>query len=262
MKNALIVGYGRAGKRHARYLKQYFDWNIVTVDPFVVGPGEHYEGLEQALYASTHYDCAIICTPPDQHIQQIKWCLDARLPTLCEKPLCALGQLEEARKLPRLQPLMFGFNYRFHAALLAQLGKPVTNGSGWTHVASQHRDNLPPWGLLLDHVSHSIDIISFMSQGITGITYAYHGHCGDPEMWVVKGTTYTGPFTLYEQLYAHPEPRQVALATPAGIKVEIDGREDMYYQMLWDFLHGEYCPTLAMAIETQSWLEEIARWHR
>ncbi len=254
----LVLGYGRAGKRHARYLHDYWDAEIVTADPYVAGPDEHYEGLAQALHAG-NYDYAVVATPPDQHIQQVQYLIDAHIPTLCEKPLCALGQLEEAKRLPRHAAVMVAYNYRFHPALLRAMYQPKPPNACWHLIARQYREALPSWGLLLDHCSHDLDTVGFMSGGITSIQGAEHYQNNLSEAWEIHGQTRHGPFSIHETVMKEPCAREARLIT-TNSTIEIDAPQQMYYTLLFEFLHEEYCPDLTAALETQEWLEGVSQW--
>ena len=104
--NILIIGHGRAGKRHTE-LVHYLGHTPVLYDPkkyydfaLQADPAEEIEilyldrnqrGLRGILTKRT-FDLAVICTPPDLHLSQAQQCLDAGLHVLIEKPLCSWGK--------------------------------------------------------------------------------------------------------------------------------------------------------------------------
>jgi len=173
--NILIVGYGRAGKRHAKIVEKLGHFWL-AVDPSIQAT-KVFNTLDSALayklidekYGS--FDLAVICTPPGLHISQAQTCLDAGLHVLIEKPLCGRGQLDKAEKLlyhPRQDRVMMALNYRWHPAIK---GLRQTRGIDWNEDwagqwqahSEQHRQTIPEWGILLDHAAHTIDIIRHLS---------------------------------------------------------------------------------------------------
>src|SRR3990172_6663983 len=168
---ALIIGYGHAGRRHGATLDKlgikwdYYDPNV-SIGAFPKEPGHIYTKIEKI---EGSYDFAIIATPPSLHLAQINQCLDAGLSVLCEKPLCDLGQLKEAEALlshPLAHRVMMGFNYRWHPVLTDIKRKQELwdkTGGQFACFSDQYRVDIPEWGLLLDHVSHSIDILLWLS---------------------------------------------------------------------------------------------------
>ena len=213
MTRALIIGYGRAGRRHGATLDKlgikwdYYD-PYVPIGAFPKEPGHIYTKVEE-LKGS--YDFAVICTPPNLHLDQIRTCLDAGIPILCEKPLCALGQLEEAEALlthPLAHRVMMAFNFRFHPILVAikrQQEKWEQLGGQWACFSDQHRTDIPEWGLLLDHVSHSVDILLWLSGSDTlEIRQATHSRNESMEVWFMDGTIPQGDshpnFNIWESV--------------------------------------------------------------
>ncbi len=258
----LIVGYGRAGLRHAKLLDS-LSLRYETVDPLV--PAD-YVNLEEALDAKK-YCRVVICTPPDLHLDQIAYCLDYGLSVLCEKPLCELGQLNSINigGLVGYERVMVAYNYRYNETLLRARGKFMADtnqrpSAGWGVFSEQYRKSaIPSWGLLLDHVSHDIDILSWMSGGIKHVSMAAHVRGINQEWWEVHGFTEGNrPFKIEERVWDHPMERDVHMITPVGL-VSIAATESMYMNMWKAFLGGNYYPGLKEAVETQKWLEEIAR---
>ena len=258
---ALIIGLGRAGKRHAR-IAQSLGLQVGAADPNVADPLVRWPYASQAL-EQEHWDCAVIATPPVLHLVQVCLCLDAGLPVLCEKPLCALGQLEEAKQLPADARVMMFFNYRFHPALLnmRQRASPLPKPE-WEFTAWQHRE-LPSWGLLTDHCSHDLDILEWLAGPlqVTGTQYttADWGEC-----WDIEGTTAAGePFHISEGVENQPIDRFAILSTPTHWAA-IPRNEQMYEDAWNHFIHGvkenqPFSPGLKEGIRVQELLEETAQ---
>lgn len=264
MTNALIVGFGRAGKRHSKQLDSLdIEWSIVEPNRRQIPDFKDmryaniYYPLEPELFTVETFDFAVIATPPDLHLAQIRQCLDAGLPVLCEKPLCGLGQLAEAEKLldhPNADKVMVGFNYRFHPTLKRLLTCQQTPDLLY---CSQYRQ-LPEWGLLLDHVSHDLDILRWLTGGIDEILGVRHITTTEAEAWRVLMRVGSKCVYLDEEVVSQPGAKRVAtLAYLESLDtIDIDPEPQMFSDMWQAFLSGNYYPDLKEAIETQRLLEE------
>lgn len=256
-KRAVIIGYGRAGKRHGKILDElgvewlFLDPNVSIYD-VGYGPAKLLAAsLESLLVKDVWvYNFAVICTPPALHLSQIRQCLDVGLPVLCEKPLCDLGQLAEAEELlqhPNADKVMVGFNYRFHPKLTTPNGVPEML------ICRQQRDSLPDWGLLLDHCSHDLDIMRSQVGGQLEIISASHCRRGGYEWWMIEGQAQGQAVSIEE--WVGPSRERTAKLAYADHIVDIDADPQMYKAMWQAFLAGDYRPGLAEAVETQRLLE-------
>lgn len=257
----LIIGLGRAGRRHSNILDRLgISWDYIdpNVDKIDLNPDgfERFRGSlgdllvqkERMNLAGFWYDFAVIATPPDLHLTQIRQCLDVGLPVLCEKPLCGLGQLAEAEALlqhPNAGKVMIGFNWRYHPKLKALRETCSRFFLGCT----QHRE-LPEWGLLLDHCSHDLDIASFICGPTLEIKKARHTKSDNSELWFIE----TSRGAIWEQVTQHPCERRADLQYDNEY-IDLDPDPAMYTAMWAAFLGGRYEPGLAEAIETQRLLE-------
>lgn len=269
MIRGLIIGYGRAGKRHGKLLDELgIEW--MTVDPFLGDRFPEFLGvrffskgvqLQDVLDKKSPwdgwYDFAVICTPPDLHLAQIRQCLDAGLPVLCEKPLCGLGQLAEAEALLGhlgAGKVMMAYNYRWHPKLREAKAR---GQSPYLINCIQYRNNLPEWGLLLDHVSHDLDIARFLLGGIK-VENCYHELTDKYDYWSIA----CDPISIREKVSFEPVNRVARLHFRDGDEIDLDPDPAMYTAMWAAFLSGEYEPGLEEAIKTQRMLEkcqELAR---
>lgn len=264
---ALIVGYGRAGQRHWQTLNYLFpNITIVTVDPVVPAS---FDYLEYALYyQNISFDCAVICTPPAAHLEQIVMCLDRQIPVMCEKPLCDIGQMTEALNVATRHPLAefvtVAYNYRYHA-LVKDRGLTQTNGHDstyWYLECYQHRTELPEWGLLLDHLSHDVDILCWYSQKRPLVEKVTHTRSAHGEEYNVTGWLGDRRFEISEMVnFRDTIPRRARLTTPNGW-ADIFADQRMYQDMWLDFdsriSRGEPgAISLDEAIRVQEILEEI-----
>lgn len=185
-KHILVLGAGSVGKRHLENLRS-LGCRVSTMDPrpdrlqeaAAAGPLEHrYASLEEAARHYTAYDGVVVASPPKYHVAQSVQCLDAKLPVLLEKPVCA--SLNEAHELAakchqQAAPLLLGYTYRWWPPLrafrqqLAQFGRPLHA----KFVMSAHLADWHPWeryqdffmasreqggGALLDE-SHFVDLM-------------------------------------------------------------------------------------------------------
>jgi predicted dehydrogenase len=69
----------------------------------------------------TDVDCAIVCTPPNEHPAHVRWLLERGIPVLCEKPLaCTEKDAEALVELARANGvvLQVGYYRRFHPSAL------------------------------------------------------------------------------------------------------------------------------------------------
>lgn len=252
MTRALIIGYGRAGKRHGQMLDE-LGIEYGTVEPLpsrgnCICSWTDLDAFFETKIKDT-FDFAVIATPPDLHLSQIRQCIDAGLPVLCEKPLCGLGQLAEAEVLlqhPNADKVMVAFNYRFHPKLIAPNGLPDML------VCRQQRD-LPGWGLLLDHCSHDLDIMRSQTGGELQVISASHHKNSKYEWWTIDCEA-QGQQIMIEE-WVGPSNKRVAKLAYADHVVEIDADPVMFRDMYAAFLNGNYTPGLADAIETQRLLE-------
>lgn len=266
MNRGLIIGFGRAGKRHERTLNGLGVFDINTVDPAI---DSRFVNLTNALIVHKRdpFDFAVVSTPPDLHLSQIRQCLDAGLPVLCEKPLCSLGQLDKARELlshPNADKVMVAYNYRFNPALIEARKRPALQ---WM-TCWQDR-GLPEWGLLLDHVSHDLDILRFLYGDISVKSANYYppgtfDHDSRRQMWEIVANRpnapewETGEIRLRESVGAYRD-RRAKLEYEDGAELDITADPVMYKAMWQAFLSGQYAPGLGEAIKTQELLEECWR---
>jgi myo-inositol 2-dehydrogenase / D-chiro-inositol 1-dehydrogenase len=119
-----ILGVGRLGAFHAKVLaetKDVSELRVYDADPKrardVADPlgATAVATVDEALKGA---DAAVIVTPTDTHAPLIRRCLDAKLPTFCEKPI-AIGIAETKAIVDHQQRtngrLQIGFQRRFDA---------------------------------------------------------------------------------------------------------------------------------------------------
>jgi len=183
----LEIGLGNRGKQWAAVIESLPGFVVAAaVDPGAAARNLFNElhpdvplhaDLEAALHAGT-YDAALLVTPPDGHLVQVRRLFAAGLPVLCEKPLAAdLGEaaaivaLAEAASLP----LSVGLNFRFlpvSRKLRELLAAETFGAPGFGQFTYQrNRDGKRPglnkypltmrYPMLLEQSIHHLDLIRF-----------------------------------------------------------------------------------------------------
>ena len=272
---ALIIGYGRAGKRHARLLEELgIKWR--AYDPYMENLGntrlfDETVSLESlSLRKHVAFDFAVICSPPALHLDHIHQCLAANLPVLCEKPLCSFGQLDLARQLPPDSPVMPCFNYQFHpevAAIREARDRWLDSPAAWRFYSDQYRPALPEWGLVLDHLPHTLDMLLWFAgdreikirQAFLNSLPEHYDSC------YVYGRVGDQTFSIADTVRFKPCEKQAYIAGPVGV-VPVGFNPDMFTKMYDCFLSHLRAGTLpvsglglAEALRVQELLEEIGK---
>lgn len=262
---AIIVGYGRAGKRHARHLTG-LGVTVVTVD--VVENGADYLDLISALSDHKDVTFGVIATPPAQHIEGIKAFLALGVPIMCEKPLCDFGQIPRAKKLIGA-PVMLSYNYRWNE-IIQSIRNITEPDYSFSYYSKQYRPDIPNWGLLLDHVCHTLDIINCtFSEGLNSLIVDYAEYKKDrrTEEWSIKLKMKDDNavfFSIFESVSSVPCKKSSGFFRSDGVIVPIESTgQDMFYHMWQSFLdavsQGKTLPEpgIADGILVQEKLEEI-----
>jgi len=268
----LVVGYGSAGRRHKAGMES-LGIDVFTVD-INEDTGADYNSLDHAMIEN--WDFVIIATPPDNHLADIAFVAnntDAKI--LCEKPLCGIGQYDDAvLLLDHLEnvdkKIMIAHNYRYHRKLndlsdFVSKNVEIVKSANIEAVSSR---KLPHWGMLLDNISHDIDIIRDIMWEVYDIKEVafFKGH--DSTLWMVHGTSALGDFTISDNVYHANVERYAKISGDlvadhdwqlSQYEVEIDADKEMFHTMLSSFVDGIVYPTFSDALQTQYWLEEIYR---
>ena len=257
----LSVCNGSAGKRHAKIAEE-FGYSVGTADKYA--PAD-FENLHSALYRKS-WDIAVICTPPQDHVIQAQVSIGEGLYVLCEKPLCGIGQLSLANQLlaePYRNKFMIAYNYRFSDDFDRANKPPSSNW--WIMKCQQYRDKIPSWGLLLDHVSHDLDIISWQTASDLIIEYASHEEKINSDtihiMGSIKDTEHRFEITEHVDKMNSNTRRMAKLVTPYGW-FDITGSSKMYYKMWESFIDSikrgtTFWPGIQDALYTQELLEDV-----
>jgi myo-inositol 2-dehydrogenase/D-chiro-inositol 1-dehydrogenase len=177
-----LIGLGRIGAFHANTLvgMPSVDSLVVTdivaakvrqiVERFGV---EGVDSLKELLSADV--DGVVIAASTDAHTELVVACVEAGLPTLCEKPVAPSGT-EGAELLHRLEgsdvPVQIGFQRRYDTAIAAARAAVESGQLGWiTTVRSTTLDPEPPTpayvavsgGMFRDCGVHDFDVIRWVT---------------------------------------------------------------------------------------------------
>jgi myo-inositol 2-dehydrogenase/D-chiro-inositol 1-dehydrogenase len=187
-----LVGLGRIGAFHAETLVGIPDIGSLVVTDLVPERTKHVverlpgvEGVDtlDALLGSG-VDGVIIAAGTDAHTALVPACVEAGLPTLCEKPVAPSGAqgAELARRLAgSTVPVQIGFQRRYDVAIAAAKAAVDRGELGWiTTIRSTTLDPEPPTpeyvavsgGIFRDCGVHDFDIIRWVTGQEAAEVYA------------------------------------------------------------------------------------------
>ena len=247
-KTCLIIGYGRAGKRHKKDAEK-FGLKVQIFDPML--------GMDGWNQHTDKPDYVVIATPPANHLDYLRRFIDTDSKILCEKPLCGLGELEQAKEYlnhPNIDNVMVAYNWRYHPLIRLMTGK-ATHA---TLISKQTRTDMPHWGLLLDHVSHGIDILRTLTGDGLKLKGAQHFKFdGMSDNWDVAFDV----GAIIEQISREDKARNVQLAID-NIELPLDPDSSMFDKMWERFLSDDFKGDYDKAILTQVLIEEVAKYDK
>ncbi len=266
---ALIVGYGRAGRRHSVTLRKVSpNIQISIIDPYVMDKDVAFFDLEVAL--KYKYDFAVICTPPDQHVKGIHACLDSGIKAImCEKPVCGIGQIKEAEALQDA-PVMVSLNYRYHSELIGALTREKQPGKTWQFYSDQQRIEWPKWEIFLDHLGHTYDLLYILSgegaiidSAIQLVHKADDGYTVGEALWIQGRTANGTKVEIADCVRKHPVERKAWVNGPCGY-LDFSNVGDMFDKMWLSFLHtlvihGKFAINIKEALPAQRLIEDTNR---
>ncbi len=255
----LVVGGGRAGNRHSRILKSLGVSHRLADTTRGYTRFVSYITLEEGL-SDYNPDFVVLATPPDVHLEQIEQCIEADVPVLCEKPLCGIGQLERAKALPKDAKVAVAYNYRFHPTLNKAWEKLDSINFGWTCVSDQHRDSLPEWGIILDHLGHTFDMLLWLA-GEVSLHSVVVKRTEEGETVHVLGKVGRHSLNIVDRVNFGPSDKAACIVCPKGY-IDIPPSEKMFESMWKNFLNNvegvglPYYPNVSTSIHVQELLEE------
>lgn len=252
----LIVGCGRAGKRHKK-LAEAAGLEVVGVDPIIACDWNHYVTMWEAL-DSESFDYIVLATPPDIHLHELSMALDTGIPTLCEKPLCGFGQLKGTQSLRQDAPVMIAYNYAFHPKLMNRPSWTGDPSSGWALISYQNRPPLPKWGHLLDHVPHSFFILRRLIGALRIASVMLAETPQGTEFRITGSTENDMPFLIYDAVRTYQVEKYAGIHSPHGqLFLHLPEDLDQMFVTMWEhFLAKDYNPGIAEAVEVQKLVEQ------
>jgi predicted dehydrogenase len=255
--NILVVGKGSAGERHIEILTESMDYGddiaVFSCDPDK-SKDATYGSMGDAI-RNEKFDVVVIATPPALHLQQIEIALDHDAWVMCEKPLCAIGQMEHALELYKhenIERVAFAYNYHFHPKIAEYRKRGFVDAVSdkWTLECEQYRPKIPGWGLILDHISHDLDILRFLSLQELYIQYAEVNHFAGGESYFIEGKLGTRPFEIRETVHTKKKvDRKAIIRTPYGQEISLDRSDKMYVDM-WEM----FFERMGEGLEQYGWL--------
>ena len=187
-----VIGAGYMGSKHLQYLAASADCRLAAlVDPDPAAEraarehgARHYRDVA-ALLVDEPIDGAIVAAPTGLHEEVGLRCIDAGVPALIEKPICAT--VESAERLNRAAeqagvPLLVGHHRRYNPAAAAAkrlldagaLGRLVGISAIWcmckpdSYYAAAWRRQ-PGGGPVLTNLIHEIDLLRYLAGDITEV---------------------------------------------------------------------------------------------
>lgn len=183
---ALVIGMGSIGQRHAKNLAAR-GFEVLAYDPFLTDEQRDkietenkavgwVASVEAGLFREP--SAALVCTPPNLHHYDALRCIDARVRTFVEKPLCpthrqALHLVESAeangvtlacgymlRSLPRL--------WMIKRYMPEALGGNLTSAYIFCHWKRTEKSYA--WPGVLEETSHELDIGCWLFGRCTELT--------------------------------------------------------------------------------------------
>ena len=187
-----VIGAGYMGRKHMRYLAASEECLLAAVVDPDAGAAQaarehgarHYRDVGELL-GREPVDGAIVASPTGLHEAVGRRCIDAGLPALIEKPICAT--VESAERLNHAAeqagvPLLVGHHRRYNPSAAAAkrllddggLGRLVAISTIWCmckpdryYEAAWRRQ--PGGGPVLTNLIHEIDLLRYLAGDITEV---------------------------------------------------------------------------------------------
>ena len=195
-----LLGAGRMGRNHLRAISAS---DVVEVSAIAEPSAQAREALGatratvhdslDAMLAAGGIDAVLVCVPSDLHLATVKRLTDARMPTLCEKPVGVTAeQSREAAALVRRAgiPFQVGFWRRFVPSLRELRERMAAGDMGGIYcVANFQWDGAPPsayfrthsGGIFVDMGVHEFDQTRWLTgQEFGAVTSIASGIADEP----------------------------------------------------------------------------------
>ena len=195
-----LLGAGRMGRNHLRAITGSDTIAVTAIaepsaaarDALPTTDAKLHESLESMLVAGG-LDAVLVCVPSDLHLETVRRLVDARMPTLCEKPVgVTASQSREAAALVRRAgiPFQVGFWRRFVPSLRKLQARIAGGEMGDVYcVANFQWDGAPPGayfrqhsgGIFVDMGVHEFDQTRWLTgQEFVTITSIASGVASEP----------------------------------------------------------------------------------
>lgn len=266
----LILGYGRAGRRHERDALR-LGLQVFTADPDPTKQADYLD-WHKALEDQT-WQYVVIASPPKEHLAQLDVCDLLNVSTLCEKPLCDFGQLSALDYATLPSNLIVGYNWLWHPQIEALQTMSRDLVYDQLRIRSfQYRAQLPEWSLLLDHLSHALAMTAYITGErelvLCKVLHDQWRHLDDialAQYWFISGNFHRnyGEFYLEDGVSSTPMHRVNDVTLHHNhirlLHMDVQPNEVMFTRMWQDFVSHEYTrDSVGIAYATQRALE--AAW--
>lgn len=236
--NAVVIGYGSIGARHARVLDS-MGLHVGVVSRRDIEGVLAYKSLKEALDQEVP-DYAVVSNQTDQHYDTLRELISFGFAgkVLVEKPLFNTPHNVELLKSSNI---FVGYNLRYHPVL--QKMKQVMSGERALSVTIYVGQYLPTWrqdsdyrmsyssdsrqgGGVLRDLSHEIDYVSWLFGGWTAVT-ALGGHFSSLEItsddqYSILGSTEMCPIVTMQLNYLDRCSRRQILVNTDAHTIEAD----------------------------------------
>lgn len=199
-----IIGTGSMGMNHLRMAQQHPDFNLIGLydtNP-LVGQKQaqqyginYFQSIEKTIAES---DACVIATPTSSHALIAEKCLLNNTHCLVEKPVT--HSYEEAIHLQSLSAsdrLMVGYVERYNPVvyelkeLIKSHPKYYPKGASITRL-SYNQDRSIDIGVVLDLMSHDIDLMTYIFGGFFSLQHASNSHYNDHQCENYSHAVFTG----------------------------------------------------------------------
>jgi len=199
-----VIGTGRIGKMHARYIKYFIpNAEVIAVADVAWETAKNCAeelGIPRAekdyrrLLEEKNLDAVIICTSTDTHAQIIKDAASAKKHVFCEKPIAlTLKEIDDVLQVVNSEKVKFqvGFQRRFDVNFQKAKECIQTGKIGDPHVLKiTSRDSVPPppeyvkgsGGIFLDMTIHDFDMARYLLEDEVEEVYAIGSVLVDPRI--------------------------------------------------------------------------------
>ncbi len=196
MKSPMKIGLIGAGAISQAYIQALREVDVAQLGAVVDLCPERLSGLTESercmgyvtveeLVAEDQCDAAIVCTPPNSHVEISRALLEAGIPVLCEKPLCFHRcDAEELIALAERQQVLFSMatKFRFVDDVIKARQKVLSGVVGDVQLLQNaftarvdmskrwnSKSEIAGGGVLIDNGTHSVDLVRYFLGPISAV---------------------------------------------------------------------------------------------